>query len=82
MEILITFGWLGFLIVVMIFLFVWLSPFIGSGIPAPPEFILLIGVAMFGMLIHAFFDLPFQIYSLHFEFVMLCALLNTLKWER
>jgi hypothetical protein len=48
------------------------------GIPAPPEFFLLIGVAMVGILAHAKFDLPFQIYSIHSQFVLLCAVLTSL----
>ncbi len=70
------------MIILLIFVSIWLVPFFGNGIPAPSEFILLIGVAMIGILVHAKFDLPFQIYSLHSQFVLLCALLTTLKWER
>ncbi len=82
LETQITFGMAGFVVILLIFLAVWLVPFFGNGIPAPPEFILLIGVAMIGILVHAKFDLPFQIYGLHSQFVLLCALLTTLKWER
>ncbi len=82
LETRITFGTVGFVIVLMIFLAVWLVPFFGNGIPAPPEFFLLIGVAMVGILAHAKFDLPFQIYSIHYQFVLLCALLTTLNWQR
>ena len=28
------------------------------------------------------FDLPFQIYSIHSQFVLLCAVLTSLKWQR
>ncbi len=82
LEALITFGWVGLTIVFLVFICVLLVPFVGNGIPAPPEFILSIGLAIAGILIHARFDLPFQTYSLHFEFTMVCALLTTLKWER
>ena len=82
LETRITFGTVGFVIILMIFLAVWLVPFFGNGIPAPPEFFLLIGVAMLGILAHAKFDLPFQIYSIHSQFVLLCAVLTTLKWQR
>jgi O-antigen ligase len=82
LETRVTFGTVGFVIILMIFLSIWLVPFFGNGIPAPPEFFLLIGVAMVGILVHAKFDLPFQIYSLHSQFVLICALLTTLKWER
>ncbi len=81
LETRVTFGTVGFVIIVLILLAVWLVPFFGNGIPAPPEFILLIGVAMVGILIHAKFDLPFQIYSIHSQFVLLCAVLTSLKWQ-
>jgi O-antigen ligase len=82
LETRVTFGTVGFVIILMIFLAVWLVPFFGNGIPAPPEFFLLIGLAMVGILAHAKFDLPFQIYSIHSQFVLLCAVLTTLKWQR
>ena len=81
LETRVTFGTVGFVIILLIFLAVWLVPFFGNGIPAPPEFILLIGVAMVGILIHAKSDLPFQIYSIHSQFVLLCAVLTSLKWQ-
>jgi O-antigen ligase len=81
LETRVTFGTMGFVIILVTFLAVWLVPFFGNGIPAPPEFILLIGVAMVGILIHAKFDLPFQIYSIHSQFVLLCAVLTSLKWQ-
>ena len=81
LETRVTFGTVGFVIIVLIFLAVWLVPFFGNGVPAPPEFILLIGVAMVGILIHAKSDLPFQIYSIHSQFVLLCAVLTSLKWQ-
>jgi len=80
-ETIITFGWFGFIFLVLIYVFVWLIPFFGKGIPAPPEFIILTGLALGGLLVHAKYDLPFQIYSLHFEFVIICALLTCLKWK-
>lgn len=81
LETRVTFGTVGFVIILMIFLGLWLVPFFGNGIPAPPEFFLLIGVAMVGILTHAKFDLPFQVYSLHSQFVLLCAVLTSLKWQ-
>jgi O-antigen ligase len=82
LETRVTFGTVGFVIILMIFLAVWLVPFFGNGVPAPPEIFLLIGVAMVGILVHAKFDLPFQIYSIHSQFVLLCAVLTSLKWQR
>ena len=82
LETRVTFGSVGFVIILMIFLAVWLVPFFGNGIPASPEIFLLIGVAMVGILAHAKFDLPFQIYGLHSQFVLLCGVLTSLKWQR
>jgi O-antigen ligase len=82
LETRVTFGVVGFANILLIFFSICLVPFFGNGIPAPPEFILLIGVAMVGILVHAKFDLPFQVYSLHSQFVLLCAVLTTLKWQR
>jgi O-antigen ligase len=81
LETRVTFGTVGFVIILMIFLAVWLVPFFGNGIPAPPEIFLLIGVAMVGILAHAKFDLPFQIYGLHSQFVLLCGVVTSLKWQ-
>jgi hypothetical protein len=56
-------------------------PFLGQGIPAPPEFLGMLGLAMAGIVAHAKFDFPFQVHSLHLEFVLLCALVTSLKWR-
>ena len=75
LETWITFGTVGFVVIPLICLAVWLVLFFGKGIPAPPEFFLLIGVAMVGILAHAKFDLPFQIYSiLHYSLPVRVAL--------
>lgn len=68
-------------VILLLFVAVWIVPFFGDGIPAPPEIFVLIGVAMSGILIHAKFDLPFQIYGIHSQFVLLCGLLTALKWQ-
>ena len=82
LETRITFGWVGFGIILSIFFGILSVPFLGTGVAAPPEFIVLLGLAMAGILLHAKGDLPFQVYSIHFEFAMLCALLTCLKWQR
>ncbi len=82
LETLITFGWVGIVICGFTFISICSVPFFGNGIPVAREFIIVIALAMAGMLIHARFDLPFQIYSLHFEFAMLCSLLTCLKWKK
>ncbi len=81
LETIITFGVVGFVLVVFVFLGFMLFPALGNGVSAPPEFILLMFAAISGILLHARFDLPFQIYSLHFEFVVICAFFSCLKWR-
>jgi O-antigen ligase len=82
LETVITFGWVGVLLIVFTCISMWAIPFFGYGISTAPEFLALIGLAMGGMLFHACFDLPFQIYSLQLEFILMCALFSCLKLER
>jgi hypothetical protein len=76
LETRITFGLAGFGLILALLVLAPVTSVLGPGIPATREFILLLLVAMGGILVHARFDLPFQIYSLHFEFVALSALLS------
>jgi len=81
LETQVTFGAVGLGLILMVFVLVWLVPFLGQGIPAPPEFLGMLGLAMAGIVAHAKFDFPFQVHSLHLEFVLLCALVTSLKWR-
>jgi hypothetical protein len=81
LETLITFGWVGLGIIICLFICIWLTPFFGDGVPVSSVLIKTIALAMGGVLVHARYDLPFQIYSLHLEFVVLCALLTCLRWR-
>ena len=82
LETLITFGSVGFGVIAVIVIAILFMPFFGDGMTALSEFIVLIGLTMAGMLIHARYDLPFQVYGLHFEFFVLCVLVTCLKWEK
>lgn len=77
LETRITFGITGFMLILILLIMVPVMSYASSGIVAAREFILLLVTALAGMLLHARFDLPFQTFSLHFEFVLLCALLST-----
>ena len=82
METRITLGWIGFGTVVSIFGAIWGGVFAGRGIGARREFLLLFGLALGGLMAHSAFDLPFQIYAIHFQFLILCALATCLRWQR
>lgn len=81
LETIITFGWVRLGIIVTLLGLGWLTPFLGNGIPAPPEFLVVTGMAMGGILVHARFELPFQACGLYMEFVLPSALLTCLKWD-
>lgn len=79
LETLITFGWVGSSLIAMAFLVVigrWFAP---GGIHGGRRFVILVWMALTGCLIHARFDFPFQIYSILFLFLVLCAILFTLS---
>ncbi len=82
METRITLGWIGFGTVVSIFGAIWGGVFARRGIGARREFLLLFGLALGGLMAHSAFDLPFQIYAIHFQFLILCALATCLRWQR
>ncbi|MFO1497743.1 MAG: O-antigen ligase family protein [Verrucomicrobiota bacterium] len=75
LETRITFGWVGFILILLMLGAVAWRWNIGPGLPVPLEFIVLVGTALGGVLLHAKFDFPFQIYSIHFLAVLLSAVL-------
>ena len=75
LETRITFGRVGFWVVLLMLGLVIGRWFIPSGIKCSLEFASLIWVAMAGCLIHARFDFPFQIYSILFMFLVFCSVL-------
>ena len=79
LETRVTFGWLGTgLIVVALFVAVsrWFVG--GAGIIVGWRFLMLFLVAIGGCLAHARFDFPFQVHSILFLFIVLCAILSVL----
>jgi len=79
LETRVTFGWVGSLLILLTLLTVPLCTRWGSGIPVGRTFVLLWMAALGGMLLHARFDMTFQIYSLHFLFLIVCAVLSCLS---
>ncbi len=75
METLITFGWVGTCLIVLALGIVLLRWFAPGGIHGGRRFVTLVWLALSGCLVHARWDFPFQIYSLVFLFLVLCAIL-------
>ena len=78
LETRITFGWVGMGLILSALLLVPLCGQLSSGIPTGRTFHLLWITALGGLMLHARFDPPFQIYSIHFTFVILCAVWSCL----
>ena len=79
LQTLITFGWAGSLLIAIAFGCVLVRPFIAGGIAGGRELTLLLWVSLAGCLLHARYDFPFQICSVLFVFLLLCAILSCLS---
>ncbi len=79
LETRITFGWVGFSLIVLLLLLILVRWFGSRGIPAQWEFVTLIWLAVGGCLAHAKVDFPFQIHSVVFLFTLLCCVLSCLS---
>jgi O-antigen ligase len=79
LETRITFGMVGSLLIVAALVSVFLRWFARGGLHSGRRFILMIWLALGGCLAHARFDFPFQIYSLLFLFLVLCAIVFNLS---
>jgi hypothetical protein len=79
LETRITFGWVGSALIALAFATVVLRWFAGGGIQGGRRFVLLLWLALGGCLVHARFDFPFQMHSIVFLFLILCAVLFNLS---
>jgi hypothetical protein len=79
LETLITFGWTGSVLIALAFAAVPLRWFARGGIHGGRRFVMLTWLALAGCLVHARFDFPFQVHSILFLFLILCAILFTLS---
>lgn len=79
LETLVTFGGLGFALILLALLTVLSRWFRGGGIPAHRVLVSFLWLALAGCLSYAAVDFPFQIYSILFLFVLLCAILFCLS---
>jgi O-Antigen ligase len=78
LETRITFGWLGSGLIALALVAVVLRWFARGGIHGGRRFIMLIWLGMAGCLAHALYDFPFQVHSIVFLFLVLCAILSNL----
>jgi hypothetical protein len=78
LETRITFGWAGSALISLAFVTVLVRWFLRGGIHGGRRFVVLIWLALAGCLVHARYDFPFQIYSILFLFLVLCAILSDL----
>jgi hypothetical protein len=78
LETRITFGWAGSVLITLAFITVLLRWFLPGGFHGGRRFVALTWLALAGCLIHARYDFPFQIYSILFLFLVLCAILSVL----
>jgi len=78
LETRITFGWLGSGLIALALVAVVLRWFARGGIHGGRRFMILVWLALAGCLVHARFDFPFQVHSIVFLFLVLCAILSVL----
>ncbi len=84
LETRITFGGVGVLLIATSFILVLARWFQPGGIHGGRRLVALIWLALAGLLVHARWDFPFQIHSIVFLFVLLCAILSVLskgRWD-
>ncbi len=79
LETRITFGWLGLGLLLAALACVGLRWFAPGGIRGSRRFVILAWLGLGGCLVHALFDFPFQIYSILFLFLVICAILFSLS---
>jgi hypothetical protein len=79
LETRITFGWLGSAFIAAAFLIVVTRRFLPGGIQCGWRFPALLWLGLATCLVHARFDFPFQIYSIVFLFLIICAILFNLS---
>ena len=75
LETRITFGWVGFVLILAALACVGLRWFAPGGIRGSRRFVVLAWLGLIGCLVFARFDFPFQIHSTLFLFLVICAIL-------
>ena len=79
LELRVTFGRVGFGMILIMLVLALVRWFVPGGIPGPWDLVSLIWLAMAGCLLHAKFDFPFRIYSIQWLFLLLSCVLFCLS---
>ncbi len=79
LETAVTFGWAGFVMISLALICVLVQWFMPGGVNAPWPFASLLWISIAGCLVHARVDFPFQIYSVLFLAIVLCAVLFSIS---
>jgi O-antigen ligase len=79
LETVVTFGRVGFSLILLALVTVLSRWFVRGGIPAHRVFMMFLWLGLGGCLIYAVVDFPFQIYSILFLFLVICAVLYCLS---
>ncbi len=82
LETRITFGRIGFTLIAVGFVLLFVRSWIGRGLAVIPILLAFWWLALGGCLAHAVFDFPFQVYSIFFLFVLLSSVLLVLTGAR
>jgi O-antigen ligase len=77
LELLLTFGWAGFGLILLALALVVGQSWCPGGITTSRRFVWLVWLALAGCLLQARWDFPFRIYSIVLLFLTLCAVLTT-----
>lgn len=79
LEFLATFGIAGCVFLISGLGLVLVSPLVENRLPVPRVFLWLVWLGLVNCLVFAAMDFPFQVYSLVFLFLVLCAVLNSVS---
>ncbi|MEI9962787.1 MAG: O-antigen ligase family protein [Limisphaerales bacterium] len=79
LEIRITFGWIGMSLLLAALGCIFLRRYVPGRIRGGRRFVFLAWLGLAGCLVHARFDFPFQIHSIVFLFLIICAVLFTVS---
>ncbi len=79
LETRITFGWAGSSLIALALTMVGLRWFARGGIHGARRLVAMLWLALAGCLVHARYDFPFQVHSILFLFLLLCAILSNLS---
>jgi O-antigen ligase len=76
LELRVTFGWIGFCLILLLLILIPLHWLWGAGLQAHWILGASILLALGGCLVHARFDFPFRVYSVIFLFILLCSVMT------